>query len=130
VGHAHAQRYHSLAPCASALREGVSFSFHSDAGVTPLGPLHTMWCAVNRITPSGRVLGEAEKITVAQALKGATIDAAYQLHLDHEIGSLEAGKQADFAVLHDDPLAVDPMALKDVAVWGTVLGGRKFKAAG
>jgi predicted amidohydrolase YtcJ len=124
------ERANALEPCASALREGVSFSFHSDAGVTPLGPLHTMWCAVNRATPSGRVLGEAEKITAAQALKGATIDAAYQLHLDHEIGSLEAGKRADFAVLDDDPLGVDPLALKDVPVWGTVLGGRKFKAAG
>jgi hypothetical protein len=124
------ERANALEPCASALREGVQFSFHSDAGVTPLGPLHTMWCAVNRVTPSGRVLGEFEKITPAQALKAATIDAAYQLHLDHEIGSLEAGKQADFAVLEADPLAVDPMALRDIGVWGTVLGARKHKAAG
>ncbi len=124
------ERANALEPCASAIREGVSFSFHSDAGVTPLGPLHTMWCAVNRVTPSGRVLGPAEKITASQALKAATIDAAYQLHLDHEIGSLEAGKKADFTVLHDDPLAVAPLAIRDIRVWGTVLGGQCFKAAG
>lgn len=124
------ERANALEPCASALREGVPFSFHSDAGVTPLGPLHTMWCAVNRVTPKGRVLGPLERITPAQALKAATIDAAFQLHLDHEIGSLEAGKRADFTVLEDDPLTVDPMAIRDISVWGTVLGGRPFKAAG
>ncbi len=124
------ERANQLEPCASALREGVSFSIHSDAGVTPLGSLHTMWCAVNRMTPSGRVLGEAEKISPAQALQAVTIDAAYQLHLDHEIGSLEAGKKADFAVLDEDPLSVEPLHIKDIGVWGTVLSGRKFKAAG
>jgi len=124
------ERANALEPCASALREGVQFSFHSDAGVTPLGPLHTMWCAVNRVTPKGRVLGPLECITPAQALKAATIDAAWQLHLDHEIGSLEAGKKADFAVLNEDPLEVEPMAIRDIKVWGTVLGGRTFKAAG
>ena len=88
-----------------------------------------MWCAVNRTTPSGRVLGEAEKISAAEALKAVTIDAAYQMHMDDEIGSLEAGKRADFAILDDDPLTVAPMAIRDIGVWGTVLGGRLFKAA-
>ena len=57
------------------------------------------------------------------AMKAITLDAAYQLKLDHEMGSIESGKLADFAVLEDDPLKVDPMALKDIQVWGTVLGG-------
>ena len=123
------ERANALEPCASALREGVSFAVHSDAGVTPLGSLHTMWCAVNRVTPSGRVLGAEEKISPYNALRAVTIDAAYQLHLDAEIGSLEAGKRADFAVLEDDPLGVDPMKIKDIRVWGTVLGGNKQPAA-
>ncbi|MDG1205239.1 MAG: amidohydrolase [Pseudomonadales bacterium] len=124
------ERANSLEPCASALREGVSFSIHSDAGVTPLGSLHTMWCAVNRLTPSGRVLGEVEKISPYEALKAVTISGAYQLHLDHEVGSLEAGKKADFAVLQEDPLVVDPMSIRDIKVWGTVLAGTKHQAAG
>ena len=124
------ERANQIEPCRSAIREGVSFSVHSDAGVTPLGSLHTMWCAVNRITPSGRVLGEKEKITPAEALKAVTIDAAYQMHLDHEIGSLEAGKRADMAILDDDPLSVAPLSIKDIGVWGTVLGGVKYPAAG
>ena len=122
------ERANSLEPCASALREGVPFSIHSDANVTPLGHLHTMWCAVNRITPKGRVLGENEKISAYEALRAVTISAAYQLHMDHEIGSLEAGKKADFAILGDDPLSVDPMEIKDIPVWGTVLGGVHYPA--
>ena len=124
------ERANSLEPCASALREGVSFSIHSDAGVTPLGCLHTMWCAVNRVTPSGRVLGEVEKISAYEALRAVTISAAYQLHLDDEIGSLEAGKKADFAILEEDPLTIEPMKIRDVKVWGTLLAGQKHRAAG
>lgn len=122
------ERANSLEPCASALREGVPFSIHSDASVTPLGHLHTMWCAVNRVTPKGRVLGETEKISAYEALRAVTISAAYQLHMDHEIGSLEAGKRADFAILGDDPLTVDPMSIKDIPIWGTVLGGVHYQA--
>ena len=110
----------------SAKRLGVPFSIHSDAPVTHLAPLFTAWCAVNRTTASGRVLGEAERLTVPDALHAITLGAAFTLKLDTEIGSIEAGKRADFAILEDDPLAVDPAALKEVAVWGTVVGGRVF----
>jgi predicted amidohydrolase YtcJ len=114
--------------CRTALATGVPMAIHSDAPVTPLGPLFTAWCAVNRITASGRVQGEGEKIGVADALYAITMGAAYTLKLDSEIGSIEVGKQADFAVLEDDPTDVEPMALKDVRVWGTVQGGRIFEA--
>lgn len=117
-----------LDACASALAAGVPLAIHSDAPVTPLGPLFTAWCAVNRVTPKGRVLGEAEKLTVLQALHAITLGPAYTLRLDHEIGSIACGKRADFCVLEDDPLAVDPVALKDIRVWGTVLSGRVFEA--
>ena len=116
--------------CATALRSGVSFSIHSDTPVTPLGHLHTAWCAVNRLTASGQVLGPDERISVAEALHAATVGAAHQLKLDHDLGSIEAGKLADFAVLEADPFEVDPAALKDIGVWGTVLGGVPMPAAG
>jgi predicted amidohydrolase YtcJ len=115
--------------CASALREGVALAIHSDAPITPLGPLFTAWCAVNRTSASGRVLGEHERIDVAQALHAITLGAAYTLHLDAEIGSIECGKRADFCVLDDDPTEVPAAALKDVRIWGTVQGGRIFPAA-
>ena len=83
---------------------------------------------MNRLTASGRVLGAHERISVADALQAITLGAAYTLKLDHEIGSIECGKRADFCVLDDDPTAVPPEQLKDVRVWGTVQGGRVFQA--
>jgi predicted amidohydrolase YtcJ len=108
----------------AALDAGVHVALHSDAPVTPLGPLFTAWCAVNRQTMSGRTMGAAQCITVAEALYAVTLGAAFTLKMDHEIGSIETGKRADFAILGDDPTAGDPMALKDVPVLGTVLDGR------
>lgn len=110
-------------PCATADRLGLGYSVHTDAPVTPPGHLHTMWAAVNRVSPSGRVLGESERISVDRAFHAVTIDAAYQLHLDHVIGSLEVGKWADITVLHEDPYDVDPARIRDIKVWGTVVGG-------
>ncbi|MCP4223456.1 MAG: amidohydrolase [Actinomycetia bacterium] len=122
------ERARGMDACATSLREGVPFSIHCDAPVTPMGHLHTMWCAVNRVTASGRVLGPEECISASDALHAVTLGAAWQLKLDHDIGSIEAGKLADFTVLDDNPLTVDPMAIRDIRVWGTVLGGKLFEA--
>lgn len=123
------ERARGMWACRTALDNNVPLSFHTDSGVTPIGHLMTMWCAVNRVTPCGRVLGDHEKITPYEALHAATLGGAYQLHMDHEIGSIEAGKFADFAVLKESPLDVDPMAIRDIGVWGTVVGGEVFQAA-
>ena len=123
------ERVRGMWACRTALDNNVPLSFHSDSGVTPIGHLMTMWCAVNRLTPSGRVLGEYEKITPYEALHAATIGGAFQLHMDHEIGSIEAGKFADFAVLEESPTDVDPAGIRDIRVWGTVVGGVAFEAA-
>ena len=123
------ERAERMNACATALREGVPLAIHSDAPVTPLGPLFTAWCAVNRRTASGRTLGENERIGVADALRTITLGAAYTLGLDGEVGSIETGKRADFAVLEDDPETVGGERLKEVRVWGTVQGGRIFPAA-
>ena len=113
---------------ATAERLGVPFAIHSDAPVTPLGPLFTAWCAVNRLTSSGYLLGPNERISVASALRAITLGAAYSMKMDGEVGSIEVGKRADFAVLEEDPTAVAPEALREVPVWGTVMGGRIFPA--
>lgn len=118
-----------LDACGTALKVGVPLAIHSDTPVTPVDPLFTMWCAVNRITAADRVLGEAERISTAQALHAVTLGPAYTLHLDHRIGSIDVGKFADFAVLDQDPLEVAPMALRDIGVRATVLGGRVFDNA-
>jgi len=122
------ERAERMNACATALASGVPLAIHSDAPVTPLGPLFTAWCAVNRRTASGRTLGTHERISVADALRTITLGAAYTLKLDGEVGSIECGKRADFAVLNDDPLAIGAENLKDVGIWGTVQGGRVFAA--
>lgn len=115
--------------CRTALDTGVPMAIHSDAPVTPLGPLFTAWAAINRITASGRTQGEHEKINLDEALYAITLGAAYTLHMDDEIGSIETGKKADFAVLEDDPTELGGADLRNIRVWGTVQGGRIFAAA-
>ena len=114
--------------CATALRQGVPLAIHSDAPVTPLGPLFTAWCAVTRTTASGKTLGPEEQISISDAFYAITLGAAYTLHMDHLIGSIEVGKYADFAVLEDDPLECQSDRLKDIPVWGTIVGGIPHKA--
>lgn len=121
-------RANRMNACATAQSLGVPFAVHSDAPITPIGPLFTAWCAVNRRTASGRVLGESERISVADALRAITLGAAYTLHMDDRIGSIEIGKYADFCVLGSDPTDTAPEALKDVAVQGTMIGGHPLAA--
>ncbi|MGJ9413639.1 amidohydrolase [Aeromicrobium sp. CF4.19] len=109
---------------ATALRHGVPISLHSDSPITPLGPLHTIKHAVTRLTMSGRVMGEHERIGAREALEAVTLGSAYMLKMDHEVGSLESGKLADIAVLSDDPLEVPPQEIGAIQVLGTVVGGR------
>lgn len=122
-------RANRVDPAATVVRHGVPFAIHSDAPVTPLSPLFTASCAVNRRTTSGRVLGEEERISVDEALRAITLGAAYTLKLDHLVGSLEVGKFADVAILEQDPYGVPPQDLGAVKVWGTLLGGKLFRGA-
>lgn len=112
---------------ASALREGVRISLHSDAPVTPLGPLSTVAIAATRRTASGVVLGADERISVQQALEAVTTGAAWLLRAEDRIGSLRPGLLADLVVLDGDPLAcADPADVENLRVTATVVGGRIF----
>ncbi|CAN1548617.1 COG1574 Predicted metal-dependent hydrolase with the TIM-barrel fold [Burkholderiaceae bacterium] len=115
-------------PCATALSLDIPIAIHSDAPITPIDPLFTAWCAVNRKTATGSILGKEEKISVTQALYAITMGAAYTLGLEHEVGSIEIGKKADFAILDVDPYAVPDSEIRHVPVWGTIQGGRIFQA--
>ncbi|HLR13535.1 MAG TPA: amidohydrolase, partial [Burkholderiaceae bacterium] len=116
-------RANRMNSCRTALDHGLTLAIHSDAPITPLSPLFTAWCAVNRQTASGRILGDQERITVPEALYAITMGAARTLHMDDRIGSIEVGKFADFCVLDRDPTSTSGEALKDVEVLGTILGG-------
>jgi hypothetical protein len=108
------------------VQAGVVTAMHTDTPVSPPIPLESMWVAVNRIGRfSGKVLGPSERVTPMQALRMVTIDAAYTLGVEDKVGSIRAGKLADFTVLDRSPLEVDPMAIRDIPVWGIVVGGVK-----
>jgi len=112
-------------PCGSAVATGMRISLHNDPPVTPEEPLRNISVAVTRTAPSGRVIGPEQRITVDQAIRAQTIDAAWQLHSDDVIGSLEVGKYADMVVLSADPRAVPPEAIADLDVQATFLAGRQ-----
>lgn len=120
------QRADMMVRSKSVLDQGISLSFHSDLPMAPSAPLYLAWCGVNRITPSGRVAGPEQRISVDAALRAITIDAAYSWRKEDQIGSIAPGKIANFTVLDEDPYAVPPEKLKDVPVWGTVFEGKVF----
>lgn len=117
-------RANRMNAAATALRSGVPLSLHSDSPVTPLDSLATASYAASRRAPSGRVIGEHERISVPEALRAVTLGGAYMLKMDHEVGSLEAGKFADLAVLDRDPWVQEAEALREVVVRGSMVGGR------
>ena len=80
--------------------------------------------AVNRLTTSGKLLGPDERITPYEALRAITKDAAWQYFEEDRKGTLEAGKLADLVILDKDPLAVDPMNMKDIKVLETIKEGQ------
>ena len=107
-------------------RHGVPFALHSDSPMAPLSPLTLAYNASNRITINGHQTGARERISLDAALRAITIDAAWVMGWEDEIGSVRAGKRADFTVLESDPYQVGASGLRDIAIWGTVFEGELF----
>ena len=114
------ERAKQISLAASAKKAGLPFTFHQDSPVIQPDMMETVWCAVNRITKKGVLLGEEQKIPVWDALKAVTKQAAYQYFEEEEKGSIRPGKQANFAVLDHNPLAVEPMELRNIQVLETI----------
>ncbi len=116
-------------PCASALAAGLKISLHSDWNVTPIEPLRYVEDAVTRVmNEGGDVFFPEERIPVDAALRAVTIDAAWQCHMEDQIGSLETGKFADFAILEEDPTAPD-VKIGKIKVSETWMDGTRRYAA-
>ncbi|MBP1971289.1 putative amidohydrolase YtcJ [Virgibacillus natechei] len=110
-------------PLADASERDILYTLHSDCPITPISPLFSIWVAVNRQTMEGHTLGEDQCISAEKALETMTIDGA-KLNFDEaNLGSIEVGKIADFAVLESDPTTVDPMEIKAISVQATIIGG-------
>ena len=114
--------------CRSCEQAGVGFSVHSDFMVTDPVPLHMIEMAVTRKTwkEPKYVLAPQERISVETAIRAVTSEAAWQLFSEHEVGSLEAGKLADFVILEKDPRAVEVDKIKDIRVLETWMDGAKI----
>ena len=111
----------------TVLDNHIPLSFHSDSPMAPARPLLLMWAAVNRLGLSQtKVLGPEEKITPYEALRAVTIDAAYAMGKEDEMGSIEIGKKANFTVLDKDPLSVDPKKIKDITPIATIFEGKIY----
>lgn len=123
------KRAEFLSPIVSADKLGLKYTNHSDATVTPIDPIFTLWTAVNRVSRSGKVIGSEQKASSYQALKSITSHGAYQLFEEDSKGTLEVGKVADFVVLDKNPLTVKPMQIKDIKVVTTIKNGKPIYQA-
>jgi len=123
------QRADAMVRAASVLKHDIPLSYHSDLPMGPAAPLALASFGVNRLTPAGRVAGPEQRISVDDALRAVTIEAAYSWRQEDKIGSIAPGKIANFTVLEEDPYAVDPTKLSDVPVWGTVFEGAVYPVA-
>jgi predicted amidohydrolase YtcJ len=117
------QRAARISPLASAASRGIRFTIHNDTPVTPVDPLLLVWCAVNRTTKDGRPLGPEQCISPFAALRAVTSDAAWQNFEESVKGTIEVGKLADFVILKDNPLTIDPSKIKDIQIVQTIVAG-------
>ncbi|NMD55505.1 MULTISPECIES: amidohydrolase [Tsukamurella] len=106
-----AERAREMDPLARADALGIRFGLHSDCPITPMDPLHTIRTASTRLTSGGDVLGEAQRISPERGIRAMTLDSAFLVHEEQEVGSLEPGRRADLVVL-DAPVTAlgDPSA--------------------
>jgi hypothetical protein len=118
------ERADNMVRIADIEKAGIPFSYHSDMPMAPGQPLFLMWSGVNRITNDGNLRAPDQRASRLGALRAVTIEAAYSLQLEQDVGSIEPGKLANFTVLSDNPVTGDPLKIKDIDVWGTVLEGR------
>ena len=112
---------------AACTEAGLRWTLHSDDTVTETDPLRCIHNAVTRRMwrEPESVLAPEERVSVEAAIRSMTIDAAWQCHSEHELGSLEPGKLADFVILDEDPRAVDPEHIKDIRIAETWMDGRR-----
>ena len=115
------ERAANMSPAKWAQEAGVRFSSHMDTPVTPMRPLQAVWSPVERKTKTGVVLGPDQRIDRMTALRAVTIDAAWQVFMDDQVGSIEPGKLADLVVLSGSPLTAPD--LRDLLVDMTVIEG-------
>ena len=120
------ERIKTTHPYKSLIKNGAVVAFGTDWPVAPLNPLYGIYAAVTRQTVDGKNPNgwiPEEKISVEDAIKCYTLNAAYASYEEKIKGSIEVGKLADFVVLSDDILSIDPNDIKNVKVEKTIFNG-------
>lgn len=117
------ERASKISPAKSALNRDLIFTFHQDTPVLMPDMFRTIWCSVNRITLNGVTIGEDEKISVLDAIKAVTINAAKQYFEDDKKGSLEKGKFADMIIIDKNPFEINPLDLYKIKILETIKSG-------
>lgn len=118
------ERAKFLSPLKSAIKRNIIATNHTDFGVTPINQLFLLWTSVERKSRSGKVIGPEERLTPIEGLRAITINGAYEYFEEKTKGSIEKGKLADFVVLSDDILTIDPAKIRDVVVLETIKEGK------
>lgn len=109
-----------ISPVKEAVDNNIIFTLHQDSPIIKPNMLETIWCAVKRQTKSGKILGENERISVYDALKGVTINAAYSYFEETKKGSIEEGKKAQLVVLDKNPLEVPVDEIPNIEIIETI----------
>ena len=119
------ERANRAMPMRNAIKAGLLTSLHSDSPMYPPQPFKLLRTAVSRKTRKGEVIGPEQSVNIDEAIKAVTINAAWQLFMEDEIGSLEVGKYADLVILSDNPWKIDPDKLDEIKVIETYSEGRR-----
>jgi predicted amidohydrolase YtcJ len=117
------ERAENISPTGWLMRRGMMFTSHHDAPVAKPDSMRVLSATVTRRSRSGDIIGPQHRVPVATALKAMTIWAAHQHFEEAEKGTIEAGKLADFVMLSENPLAVEPEALAALKVVRTIKEG-------
>ena len=118
-----------ISPMRAAIDKGLRPTGHTDFVVALLDQLFVMWTAVNRISRAGVLVRAGQRVTLLEALDAMTINAAYQYGGEGSKGSLKPEKLADLVILSDNPLTLDPMEIKEIAIVETIKNGKTIDKA-
>ena len=118
------ERGSRISPTRSTVNRNMRFTIHNDAPVVPPNAIRLLWAATNRQTRSGQTLGPEQQLTVMEALRAMTVDAAFQNFEENRKGVIAAGMQADLVVLSQNPVTLGAERLLELEVAQTISRGR------